>query len=98
MSREHRIQNRYLLALLASIVRLGSVNVSATVLVESWQQAGREVGELFFLHQDVLLDYGFVSITHEKLPQSLAATLKSKQVDMQMSITDSGRDFLDRYG
>ncbi|MBX2835310.1 MAG: hypothetical protein KTR35_00565 [Gammaproteobacteria bacterium] len=97
--RKIRIRNHTMLMQLASVVRLGSVNVSVQLLVEAWQQAGGEVGESFFLHHESLLDCGFLTVTKEPPGvDSLAGTLTQSELDSQVSITDQGREYLDRFG
>lgn len=99
-----RVSNQYLLMLLIAVRRLGCADVSAKLLVEVWQSQGRHVNEIFFLHFDVLIEYGFL-IVSEKVGQSVSQSSDSFAsllepliaLDVQVSISDTGTDFLERY-
>ncbi|MBX2823948.1 MAG: hypothetical protein KTR33_04400 [Gammaproteobacteria bacterium] len=94
-----RIRNQYLLKILSLVVRLGRKNVSARVLVEAWKGSGRMVDDIFFLHFDVLFEYQFLkgSSATELAGDFNALISNEAALDIQVSITRNGEDFLQRY-
>ncbi len=95
-----RVRNQYLMAILSSVVGLGSKNIAEADIIERWQSRDYIVDDIFFLHYDVLFSYGFMSATSDEvLHQSFSALLEGLQADKKrISITHEGREFLDRYG
>ena len=94
-----RISNQYLLRLLATLSKLGRTNVSTQILVEVWQSQQWPVDDVFFLHFDVLAEYGFVVVNGGPTPSDdINALLSHPGVfEQQVSITQAGTDFFERY-
>jgi len=94
-----RISNQYLLRILTLVAGLGRTDVSARVLVESWTSQGRTADDIFFLHFDVLFEYGFLQgKSSNELTNGFESLMAGQSTfDMQLSITQNGTDFLHRY-
>lgn len=99
-----RIRNQYLLAILASVIGLGTQKISEQALVDQWKLRDHSVDDIFFMHYDILFDYGFLE-RHENgdndssSPESFRAMIKSFQRhSVLISVTHEGQEFLDRYG
>jgi len=74
--------------------------VSSKLVVESWVAQGKRCDDVFFLHFDMLLNYGFVkqqAITENALTLDELMSF-SQEHDNLVSITHEGLEFLDRYG
>ena len=107
-----RIRNRYLLQLLAVLLRLGHRDVSAQVLGEGWREQQGQTDDEYFLHLHVLVDYGFIEIHEPQASNSVGFEEMMQQLqpldsnipvepmlsmDFSVSITQDGIDFLERY-
>lgn len=101
----HRISNQSLLRQLSVVVQLGAVEVSSRLFVDACRERGETIGELFFLHFDILFDYGFLTfVSPLDQPSQVDMTVEarlasiSKEWDAQFSLTHDGQEFLQRYG
>ncbi len=89
-----------MLAILSTVVGLGSQNVSSNVAVEAWQAAGYECDELFFAHLDALIEYRFLqyNVTGETLLEFNELVKGSNEIDRLISLTHEGTEFLHCFG
>lgn len=101
----NRISNQSLLRQLAVVVQLGSLKVSSRLFVEACRERGQTIGELFFLHFDVLFDYGFLTVVSqvdERQQDNISVEERLARIneewDAQFSLTHDGQEFLQRYG
>jgi hypothetical protein len=85
---------------LRAIRALGANRVSSKLVVENWVAQGKHCDDVFFLHFDMLLNYGFVkqqTITENALTLDELLAFNQEH-DSLLSITHEGLEFLDRYG
>ena len=86
--------------MLRAIRSMGAKRVSSKLLVENWVAQGKHCDDVFFLHFDMLLNYGFVkqqTVTEGALTLDELLDFTQEQ-DSLLSITHEGLEFLDRYG